>query len=241
MILMLCLVLGVNLTPLIVKKILDLEALRTKSLAVDANNMLYQFLSLIRTRDGTPLKDSTGRVTSHLVGLMFRSTRLIHTYGINLVFVFDGKPPELKDQEIMKRRRLREKAEKEWEQALKAEDYATAWSKAVMSSRLTTSMVDDAKQLLKLLGLPFLQAPSEAEAQTAQMAKKGDVWASSSRDYDSLLFGAPRLLRYLTISGREFLPSKGTSRPLRPELIDLNRLLSHLKLTHKQLIGDMAE
>ena len=126
MTLMLGLVLGVNLTPLIVKKILGLEALRRKSLAVDANNMLYQFLSLIRTRDGTPLKDSSGRITSHLVGLMFRSTRLIHTCGINLVFVFDGKPPELKDQEIMKRRRLREKAEKEWEQALKAEDYATA-------------------------------------------------------------------------------------------------------------------
>ena len=233
---MLCLVLGVNLTSIMVKKILELEALRGKSLAVDANNMLYQFLSLIRTRDGTPLKDSTERVTSHLVGLMFRSTRLIHTYGIDLVFVFDGKPPELKAQEITKRRRLREKAKEEWEQAVKAGDYATAWSKAVMTSRLTKSMVDDAKQLLKLLGLPYVQAPSEAEAQTAHMAKQGDVWASSSRDYDSLLFGAPRLLRYLTISGREFLPSKRTSRPLEPELIDLKRLLSHYKLTYKQLI-----
>ncbi len=233
---MLWLVLGVNLTPIIVKKTLDLEALRRKSLAVDANNMLYQFLSLIRTRDGTPLKDSSGRVTSHLVGLMFRSTRLIHTYGIDLVFVFDGKPPELKGQEIIKRRRLREKAKQEWEQAVKEGDYATAWSKAVMTSRLTRSMVDDAKQLLQLLGLPFLQAPSEAEAQTAHMAKEGDVWASSSRDYDSLLFSAPRLLRYLTISGREFLPSKGISRPLRPELIDLKRLLSHHKITHEQLI-----
>ena len=227
---------GVNLTPIIVKKILDLEALRGKSLAVDANNMLYQFLSLIRTRDGTPLKDSSGRITSHLVGLMFRSTRLIHTYGIDLVFVFDGKPPQLKDQEIMKRRRLREKAKEEWKQAVEEGDYATAWSKAVMTSQLTKSMVDDAKQLLELLGLPFLQAPSEAEAQTAYMAKKGDVWASSSRDYDSLLFGAPRLLRYLTISGKEFLPSKGTSRPLKPELIDLKRLLARYKLTHKQLV-----
>jgi flap endonuclease-1 len=236
MTLMLCLVLGVNLTPIIIKKTLNLEALRRKSLAVDANNMLYQFLSLIRTRDGTPLKDSSGHITSHLVGLMFRSTRLIHTYGIDPVFVFDGKPPELKEQEILKRRELREKAKLEWEQAVKAGDYATAWSKAVMTSRLTRPMVDDAKQLLELLGLPVLQAPSEAEAQTAHMAKKGDVWASSSRDYDSLLFGAPRLLRYLTISGREFLPSKGISRPLRPELIDLNRLLSHLRLTHIQLI-----
>ena len=239
MTLMLGLVLGVNLTPIIIKKIISLEALRGKSLAVDANNMLYQFLSLIRTRDGTSLKDSSGRITSHLVGLMFRSTRLIHTYGIDLVFVFDGKPPQLKEKEIVKRRRLREKAKKEWEKAVEEEDYATAWSKAVMTSRLTKAMVDDAKQLLKLLGLPYIQAPSEAEAQTAHMAKQGDVWASSSRDYDSLLFGAPRLLRYLTISGREFLPSKGTSRPLKPELIDLKRLLSHHKLTREQLV-DLA-
>ncbi len=234
-----CFVLGVNLTPIIVKKIVGLEDLRGKSLAVDANNMLYQFLSLIRTPDGTPLKDSSGRITSHLAGLMFRSTRLIHDYGIDLVFVFDGKPPRLKGKEIVKRRRLREKAREEWERAVRAGDYATAWSKAVMTSRLTKSMVDDAKQLLELLGIPFVQAPSEAEAQAANMAKKGDVWASSSRDYDSLLFGAPRLLRYLTISGREFLPSKGISRPLKPELIDLRRLLSHHKLTREQLI-DLA-
>ena len=164
---MLCLVLGVNLTPIIIKKIIGLEALRRKSLAVDANNMLYQFLSLIRTPDGTPLKDSSGRITSHLAGLMFRSTRLIHDYGIDLVFVFDGKPPELKEREIVKRRRVREKAKKEWERAVRAGDYATAWSKAVMTSRLTKSMVSDAKRVLELLGIPLVQAPSEAEAQTA--------------------------------------------------------------------------
>jgi len=228
--------LGVNLTPIIIKRIISLRELRDTSLAVDANNMLYQFLSLIRTPDGTPLTDSNGHVTSHLVGLMFRSTRLMHEYGINLVFVFDGKPPELKEQEIVKRRTVREKAKAEWVTAVKAGDYATAWSKAVMMSRLTRPMIDDAKKLLKFLGIPYVQAPSEAEAQAAHMAKNGDVWAASSRDYDSLLFGAPQLLRYLTISGREYLPSKGTSRPLKPELIHLERLLSHHKLTREQLI-----
>lgn len=231
--------LGVNLTPIIVKHILQLENLKGKSLAVDANNYLYQFLSLIRTRDGTPLKDSHGNITSHLSGLMFRSTRLIHDYNIDLTFVFDGKPPELKQQEILKRRRLREKATKEYEEALKAKDYATAFSKAVMTSRLTKPLIEDAKQLLNLLGIPCVQAPSEAEAQTAYMAMKGDVWAASSKDYDSLLFGVPRLLRYLTIYGREFLPSKGTSRALKPELIDLNEFLSYHNITREQLI-DMA-
>jgi len=228
--------LGVNLTPIIVKQILQLENLKGRSFAVDANNHLYQFLSLIRTRDGTPLKDSHGNITSHLSGLMFRSTRLIHDYNIDLIFVFDGEPPKLKQQEILKRRRLREKATKEYEEALKAKDYATAFSKAVMTSRLTKPLIEDAKHLLKLLGIPYVQAPSEAEAQTACMAMKGDVWAASSKDYDTLLFGTPRLLRYLTIYGREFLPSKGTSRALNPELIDLHKLLTYHNITREQLI-----
>ena len=230
---------GVNLTPIIIKKIIRLRDLRGKSLAVDANNMLYQFLALIRTPDGTPLKDSNGNITSHLAGLMYRSTHLIHDYDFDLVFVFDGKPSSFKEQEILKRRELREKATLEWKKALEVGDYATAFSKAVMTSRLTKPMVDDAKRLLQLLGIPFAQAPSEAEAQTAYMAMRGDVWASSSRDYDSLLFGAPKLLRYLTVSGREFLPSKRISRPLKPELIDLKKLLSHYEITREQLI-DLA-
>jgi flap endonuclease-1 len=227
---------GVNLTPIIVKKILNLEDLRGKSLAVDANNYLYQFLALIRMPDGTPLHDSHGNITSHLAGLMFRSTRLIHEYDITLAFVFDGEPPALKRQEIAKRRKLREAATQQWHKALKEGDYRTAFSKAVMTSRLTQPMIEDAKRLLHLIGIPFVQAPSEAEAQCAHIALKGDVWAASSKDYDSLLFGAPRLLRYLTISGREFLPSKGISRPLKPELIELNKCLEHWRISREGLI-----
>lgn len=228
--------LGVNLTPLIIKKTLSLDDLRGKSLAVDANNYLYQFLALIRTRDGTPLKDEKGNITSHLAGLMFRSTRLIHDYQIKLVFVLDGKPPKQKEQEISKRRQMREKAMTEYKQALEKGDLATAWSKAVMTSRLTMPLIDDAKHLLSLLGIPFVQAPSEAEAQTAYMAKNGDVWAASSKDYDSLLFGTPRLLRYLTIYGREYYPSRGTSIKLKPELMELQRILAHHGITRSQLI-----
>jgi len=87
-----------------------------------------------------------------------------------------------------------------------------------------------------LLGVPWVQAPSEAEAQSAYMAMEGHVWAASSKDYDSLLFGAPNLLRYLTIYGREFLPSKGTSRLLEPELIELNKFLGSYGITREQLV-----
>jgi flap endonuclease-1 len=156
-----------------------------------------------------------------------------------LVFVFDGQPPTLKQHEINKRREQREKATQQWHEALKKGDYAQAFSKAVMTSRLTRPLIEDAKHLLSLLGIPCIQAPSEAEAQCAHIAMKGDVWAASSKDYDSLLFGAPRLLRYLTLSGREYLPSKGISRPLEPELIELDKFLSARGITRQQLI-DLA-
>jgi len=230
---------GVYLTPIIVKHVLRLENLKGKSFAVDANNYLYQFLALIRLPDGTPLHDSEGHITSHLAGLMFRTTRLLYDYNIDLVFVFDGKPPELKEAEISRRHELREKAYEEWVKALQRGDFASAFSKAIVTSRLTREMIEDAKRLLELLGIPYVQAPSEAEAQAAYMASKNDVWAASSKDYDALLFGAPRLLRYLTISGKEYLPSKGTFRPLEPELIELDELLSRHKITREQLI-DLA-
>jgi len=230
---------GTNLRPIIVKKEISLEQLKWKRLAVDANNMLYQFLSVIRLPDGSPLKDSRGNITSHLAGLAFRTTRLMAEHKILPVFVFDGKPPILKADEIEKRNERRKKYTLEWREALEKHDYAKAFSKSVMTARLTKQMVDDAKLLLQLLGIPYIQAPSEAEAQCAYMAIKGDVWAANSRDYDSLLFGAPRLVRYITVSGKEFLPSRGVSRKLRPELIELRVFLLRYGITKEQLI-DLA-
>ena len=230
---------GFNLSPIVVKRQLTLDDLRGRTLAVDANNMLYQFLALIRMRDGRPFTDSKGYITSHLVGLLLRTTRLMADYSIRLIFVFDGKPPELKRGTLDERRGYREKARREWESAVSRGDYSTAWSKAVAMSSLTATMTDDAKRVLALLGVPHIQAPQEGEAQAAVMAIRGDVWAANSRDYDSVLFGAPRLVRYMTISGQEFLPSKGTSRALIPELIDLRDFLLSLQITREQLV-DLA-
>ncbi|MCW4051371.1 MAG: flap endonuclease-1 [Candidatus Bathyarchaeota archaeon] len=227
---------GVLLTPIINKKTLTLDDLKGKSFAVDGYIVLHQFLALIRARDGTPLMDKEGRVTSHLVGLAFRTTRLISDYSMKLVFVFDGKPPALKQREIMKRREAKEKAEQEYAEAIARGDVAEAFSKAVMTGKLTRERVNDTKRLLTYLGIPWVQAPSEGEAQAAHMARQGDVWASNSKDYDSLLFGAPRLVRYLTISGQEWLPSKGIARKLQPELFILDEFLKEHQITREQLI-----
>ncbi|MGD0424285.1 MAG: flap endonuclease-1 [Candidatus Bathyarchaeia archaeon] len=231
--------LGFNLTPIVIKQQLTLNDLWGRVLGVDANNMLYQFLALIRMRDGKPFTDSTGHVTSHLIGLVFRTTRLLAEFDIRPVFVFDGRPPTLKASTLKERHLTRAKARREWEFAVSRGDYAAAWSKAVRMDSLTQEMTGDAKRALSLLGIPVVQAPQEGEAQAAHMARRGDVWAANSRDYDSVLFGAPRLIRYLTISGQEYLPSKGASRPLIPELIDLQKMLTALQITLEQLI-DLA-
>lgn len=227
---------GVLLTPIVVKETIRLADLRGKRLAVDGNGELYQFLALIRLPDGTPLRDAQGRITSHLSGLFYRTTRLIADFGVSLAFVFDGRPPIEKAAEIGRRRAVRERYEAEAAEARRAGDLARAYSKSTMTARLTPEMIAEAKQLLELLGLPVVQAPSEAEAQAAHMARRGDVWAVASKDYDALLFGAPRLVRFLTISGREFLPATGTFRPITPELIDLHRMLGTLGINRPQLI-----
>jgi flap endonuclease-1 len=150
---------GFNLSPIVVKRELSLEELRGRSLSVDANNLLYQFLALIRMRDGRPFTDSKGNITSHLLGLLLRTTRLMADYDIRPVFVFDGKPPALKMRTLEARRRYRERARKEWEEAVSRGDYSAAWSKAVTMNSLTQSMQDDARRVLALLGVPFVQAP----------------------------------------------------------------------------------
>lgn len=227
---------GVLLTPIVVKDTIALADLRGRQLAVDAQGELYQFLALIRLPDGTPLRDAQGRTTSHLSGLFYRTTRLIADFGLQLVFVFDGQPPVQKKAEIERRRQVRQRYEAEADAARRAGDLAQAYSKSTMTSRLTPEMVADARELLRLMGMPIVQAPSEAEAQAAHIAQRGDVWAAASKDYDALLFGAPRLVRFLTISGREFLPSRGTSRPIVPESIDLQSMLNALEITRAQLI-----
>jgi flap endonuclease-1 len=231
---------GVVLTPIVTRRALALSDLRGRTLAVDGNAELYQFLALIRLRDGTPLQDPQGRITSHLSGLFYRVTRLIADHGAQLVFVFDGAPPALKARENARRRAVRQRFEQERVDALERGDTATAYAKATMTSRLTREMVDEARQLLKLLGIPSLQAPSEGEAQAAHMAATSpDVWAAASKDYDALLFGAPRLVRFLTISGREFLPSQGTFRPITPETLDLQQLLDGWGIDREGLV-DLA-
>ncbi|HEY4674450.1 MAG TPA: flap structure-specific endonuclease, partial [Candidatus Bathyarchaeia archaeon] len=211
---------GVNLRDLVPRVAVKLEDLSEKSIAIDAYNALYQFLAIIRQPDGTPLKDSSGRVTSHLSGLLYRTSNLVEM-GIKPIYVFDGAPPALKEVEIKRRMKVREEALVRYERALKEGKTEEARMYAQVSSRLKDYMADDSKRLLDLMGIPWIQAPSEGEAQAAYLTKRGDADYCGSQDYDSLLFGAPKLVRNVTISGRRKLPSKNIFVEVIPEIIEL--------------------
>jgi len=226
---------GVDLGDVIPRRKVELAGLSNKRLAVDAYIALYQFLSIIRGVGGEHLKDSSGRVTSHLSGLFYRNVNLMEL-NIKLVYVFDGAPPELKREELRRRRVVREEAGRHYVEAVAAGDVEGARKYAEASTSLRGDMISDSKRLLDAMGIPWIDAPSEGEAQAAVMAQEGTVDGVASQDHDSLLFGAPLLVRNVTISGRRRLPSKNVFIDVEPETISLSETLGDLKLTREQLI-----
>ena len=226
---------GVNLSSIIPAEKRKMTDFKGWSAAIDAYNTIYQFISIIRQPDGTPLVDRMGRMTSHLSGILYRTTNLMEA-GIQPVYVFDGKPDELKKDTIAQRKAVKEKAQAAYEKAMEEGDMETARMKAQQTSKLTWEMVDEAKRLLDMMGVPYVQAPSEGEAQASYMAMKGAVRAAASQDFDSLLFGAPLLIRNLTITGRRKLPRKQIYIDIVPELISLEKSLKVLGITRAQLV-----
>ncbi|NLX48762.1 MAG: flap endonuclease-1 [Methanospirillum sp.] len=203
------------------------------SAAIDAHNALYQFLSIIRQPDGTPLVDADGRITSHLSGLFFRTAKLLEM-GVRPVFVYDGDPPALKAATIEARRTLREDAARQYAIAVESGDEAEAYRQARSATRIDDAVIASSQRLLDYLGVPWLVAPSEGEAQAAWMAAEGSVSYAVSQDYDSLLFGAPDLARNITISGRRRL--RGRTIAVEPERIRLAEVLEGLGVTREELV-----
>ena len=226
---------GVDLGDIVNRAKISLEDFSGKTFAVDAYNALYQFLAIIRGPTGEPLMDRQSRVTSHLSGLLYRTTNLAER-GIRLVYVFDGKPPSLKDAEIKRRHVIKVEATTRYESALSTGKFEEAKRYAQATSSLKDLMINDAHKLLQYLGVPIVQAPSEGEAQAAHMATRGDVWAAVSQDYDSLLFGARRLVRNLAISGKRKLPLREAFVQVEPELVDFESTLRALQLSREQLV-----
>jgi flap endonuclease-1 len=227
---------GVNLSDIVSGKPIEISDLKGRTIAIDAYNSIYQFLSIIRDRfTGEPLKDSKGFVTSHLSGLLYRTAKLLEN-GLDLVYVFDGEPPSFKRETSKRRQDNKKEAEEKLEEAKKRGDVEGIRRYAQATSRLTDEMVSESKKVLECMGVPVIQAPSEGEAQAAWMVNSGKVWASGSQDWDSLLFGASRMVKNLTITGRRKVPRKEDYIEIKPEIIELDKVLSNLGINRDQLV-----
>ncbi len=226
---------GVKISELVkeTKRIITFENLFNKKIAIDAFNTLYQFLAIIRQQDGTPLKDYQGNITSHLSGLFYRTINFLEG-NIHPIYVFDGKPSNLKLEIIRERKERKLEAKAKMEDAQLKGDLVEARKFAQATSKLDEKMIEDSKSLLDFMGVPVVQASSEGEAQIAYMVNKGDVWGSASQDYDTLLFGAKRLLRNFAVTRSRKVGD--TSITLDIEWILLPRLLENLDITREQLI-----
>jgi flap endonuclease-1 len=225
---------GVAISELIPRKEIVLGELAGQKLALDAFNALYHFLSVIRDRmTGEPLRDRGGNVTSHLVGVLDRTVTFLE-FGIKPVYVFNGKYPRFKERTVRKRRALRDEALMRWKDAVRKGKPALKYARA--ATRVDAGVVTSSKRLLDLMGVPWVQAPSEGEAQCSWMGQRGLVFATASQDLDSLLFGSPRLVRNLSAVRKEELSSPEVAAAADPELIVLADVLKSLGLSREQLV-----
>ncbi len=226
---------GLHLKDLVEGKEIELKELAGKRIAVDTYNILYQFLTSIRGPDGALLTDSHGNVTSHLMGIFSRTTHLMQ-HNIQLIFVFDGKPPELKRKERERRRQLKEEAAEAYETAKEVEDIEAMKKYASRTARLTPEMITDAQELITALGFPIVLAASEGEAQVAYLVKEGDADYGASQDYDTLLYSIPKLIRNLSIAGKRKKAGVQSYEAVKPQLIVTADVLNMLGIDREQLI-----
>jgi len=227
---------GVAITEVLKGKEFNPKELSNKSVGIDAFNSLYQFLTVLRGPDGSPLVNDQGKITSHLQGLLTRVIQFIN-YGCTQIYVFDGKPPVLKLEERTRRRNLKETAKKQYEIAKERNDFENMRK---YSSRMVTidqEIIDSSKKLLTLMGVAVVQAPSEGEAQISAMLKSGIIDYAISQDADVLLFGAPHVIRNISVSGKKKIKGKLGTKNVVPYLYSLDLTLSSLNISLKQLIA----
>ena len=226
---------GLDLKPLVTPVPLKLQELASKVVAVDAYNTIYQFLSIIRGPTGEPLANDKGEITSHLSGLFYRNANLLME-NIKPIYVFDGKANELKMAEIQRRGQLKKEAAEKYQLAIEEGRMEDARKYGTRTAVLTDKMVEESKKLISYLGIPYIQAPSDGEAAAAYLTQREVAFAAASQDYDSILFGAKRLVRNLAISGKRKVPNRNVYVEVEPEIFEHDRVLREIGLTSEQLV-----
>ncbi|KAJ1339908.1 hypothetical protein BSLG_005443 [Batrachochytrium salamandrivorans] len=191
----------------------DIKNYFGRKVAIDASMSIYQFLIAVRQGDGQQLTNEAGETTSHLMGMLYRTIRMVEN-GIKPAY-------------LQKRGERRAEAQKEADAALEAGDTENFDRFSRRTVKVSKEQNQECRRLLKLMGIPFVEAPCEAEAQCAALAKAGKVYAVGSEDMDTITFGAPVLLRHLTFSEAKKMPIAEFNTP---------KILEGLGLSHLEFI-----
>ena len=226
---------GVKLKDLANPRETSFENLSGNNIAIDGYNIIYQFLTTIRGPTGEPLMNSKGKITSHITGLFYRNINLLNN-NIRPIYVLDGKPPQLKSTLIKKRKEIREKNQEKYQKAMEEGDQEQARRYAHSMVKINEDIINDVKKILELMGIQCIQAPAEGEATVAYMNELDLVNYAVSQDYDSLLFGAKRLCRNLTVSGKRRIPRTNRFINVEPEIIELKDFLRVNEINREQLV-----
>ncbi|KAJ5886420.1 Flap endonuclease 1 [Penicillium subrubescens] len=196
-----------------------------RKVAIDASMSIYSFLIAVRS-EGQQLMSESGETTSHLMGMFYRTLRMVDN-GIKPLYVFDGAPPKLKSGELAKRGARKAEATEAHEEAKETGTAEEVEKFSRRTVRVTREHNAECKKLLKLMGIPYIDAPTEAEAQCAVLARAGKVYAAASEDMDTLCFETPILLRHLTFSEQR-------KEPIQE--IHLDKAMEGLNMDRKQFI-----
>ncbi|MGV8142745.1 MAG: flap endonuclease-1 [Candidatus Pacearchaeota archaeon] len=224
---------GLQIGDLVARKEVTFDAMRGKTIAIDAFNAIYQFLSSVRQPDGTPLMDSSGNITSHLSGLFYRNMALL-SEGIKLIYVFDGEYHPLKGKTHELRQAAKDAMAEKYNEAVEREDTEGMGKYSRGFIKLNTEMIMESKELLEAMGIAVIAAPGEGEMQCAEIVKSGQAWAVGSQDYDALAVGATRLIQNLTLSRKRKTVSGFVY--IAPEMIEFESVINQLGITGDQLI-----
>ncbi len=191
---------------------------------------IYQFMIAVRSggpnQSATMLTNADGETTSHIQGMFNRTIRFL-TEGIKPAYIFDGKPPQVKSGELLKRRQKREKAQADLEKATEEGNVEEQDKHSKRLVRAGHKENQDCQRLLKLMGVPVIVAPCEAEAQASALCKEGLFYATATEDMDALTFQTPVLVRKMTFANQ----SKSMVQTM-----NYQKAIEGLGLTHDQFV-----
>jgi flap endonuclease-1 len=190
-----------------------------KKIAIDISIIIYQSVIAIRN-SGSDLTNDKGEITSHILGLFNRTLSFLDK-GIIPVYVFDGKPPKLKQKILDARKVVKQKALEKLSETTNEADKIKYLKRSV---NITKEQMEQCRELLDFMGIPYIDAPEEADSQLSYLCKSSMVYAVLTEDMDILTFGSPKIIRNLTSHKKSVIE------------ISLDNILEKLKLTNDEFI-----